>query len=192
VARPAPRNRIHRLGREAVKAAQAQIRAERRLVGRESLAEFRRRAAPRLEVVCGLPGGLAQCRNGRDLVTGVESVLAEFGLLPTERVRWPGWRTVIEGSGEKTWIRADSGGLVDMHTARGAVVRGGETICTNANPCKTGRASVEAPFTGLLVGILEDPVVYPGNPLCHLVELDQDTRRVVESLQSTGLRNGET
>jgi len=36
---------------------------------------------------------------------------------------------------------------------------------------------VEAPFIGLLVGMLENPVVYPGNPLVHLVELDPSTRR---------------
>ncbi|ELZ24970.1 succinylglutamate desuccinylase/aspartoacylase [Halosimplex carlsbadense 2-9-1] len=113
-------------------------------------------------------------------LVGVESVLAEFGLLPTERVRWPGWRTIVEGSSDKTWLRADAGGLVDMHAARGGVVREGETICTIANPFKTERAHVEAPFTGLLVGILENPVVYPGNPLCHLVKLDGDTLDAIE------------
>jgi hypothetical protein len=35
-----------------------------------------------------------------------------------------------------------------------------------------------------MVGILENPVVYPGNPLCHLVELGGRTRRVVERQQS--------
>jgi predicted deacylase len=108
-------------------------------------------------------------------LVGVESVLAEFGMLATERVRWPGWRTVIENGDDKTWIRADAGGLVDMHHGRGSVVGEGETICTIANPFKTERTRVEAPFTGLLVGILENPVVYPGNPLCHLVKLDDET-----------------
>jgi len=34
---------------------------------------------------------------------------------------------------------------------------------------------VRAPFTGLLVGVLENPVLYPGNPLCHLLELEDET-----------------
>lgn len=123
---------------------------------------------------------------------GVASVFAEYGVKPAETVRWPGWRTVIHDDLEKTWIRADSGGIVDMHHDRGALVHEGDTICKITNPFMTEDDTVEAPFTGVLVGILENPVVYPGNPLCHLVELDQDTRRVVESLQSTGLRNGET
>jgi len=113
-------------------------------------------------------------------VVGVESVLAEFGMLPTQRVRWPGWRTVVDGSSEKTWLRADDGGLVDMHHDRGSVVRDGEAVCTIANPFKTETTTVEAPFTGLLIGVLENPVVYPGNPLCHLAKLDESTLGAIE------------
>src|SRR6056297_543928 len=113
-------------------------------------------------------------------LAGTKSVLAEFGVKPTATVDWPGWRTVIEGSDEKTWIRADAGGLVEMHASRGDVVHEGERIATIASPFKTDATAVTAPFTGLLVGILENPVVYPGNPLCHLVQLSERTRRVIE------------
>ncbi|WP_135302885.1 succinylglutamate desuccinylase/aspartoacylase family protein [Haloarcula amylovorans] len=114
----------------------------------------------------------------------VRSVLAEFGLLDTEVVRWPGWRTVIENSDEKTWIRADAGGLVDMHHDRGELVHEDDVICTIGNPFKTEDTTVRAPFTGLLVGVLENPLVYPGNPLCHLVRLDDRTRRAAEQNQT--------
>jgi len=30
---------------------------------------------------------------------------------------------------------------------------------------------VEAPFTGILVGVLENPVALPGHPLCHLARM---------------------
>jgi hypothetical protein len=127
-------------------------------------------------------------RFQRDLIDealgGVESVFAEFGIHEQSLVRWPGWRTVITGDREKTWIRADVGGIVDMHYDSGALVHEGDDICTITNPFKDDNVGVEAPFTGLLVGILENPVVYPGNPLCHLVELDETTRRVVELEQS--------
>jgi predicted deacylase len=111
---------------------------------------------------------------------GVESVLAEYGVHRTNFVKWPGWRTVIDDAKEKTWIRADAGGLVDMHHDRGSLVYEGDTICTINNPFKTDREPVEAPFTGLLVGVLENPVVYPGNPLCHMVELSAKTRRALK------------
>ena len=117
-------------------------------------------------------------------LVGVESVLAEFGLDQQTAVAWPGWRTVIDSSDEKTWLRADAGGLVDMHYERGALVPEGERICTITNPFKTESDAVEAPFTGLIVGVLENPVVYPGNPLCHLVRLDEPTRRALEREQA--------
>jgi len=128
-------------------------------------------------------------RFQRDLIDSalesVRSVLAEFGLLKTDVVKWPGWRTVVENGDEKTWLRADAGGLVDMHYEGGSLVYEGETICTITNPFKTETTSVTAPFTGLLVGVLENPLVYPGNPLCHLVRLDDRTRRALEQNTDT-------
>jgi len=108
---------------------------------------------------------------------GVLSLMAEFGMTATETVKWPGWRTVIDAADEKTWLRADTGGLVEMHHDRGALVEAGESVCTITNAFKTDATAVEAPFTGVLVGVLENPLVYPGNPLCHLVALDGPTLR---------------
>jgi len=126
-------------------------------------------------------------RFQRDLIdralAGVESVLAEYGLRPASTVSWPGWRTVIESDG-KTWLRADAGGLVDMRYERGDLVEEGDVICRITNPFKTNTERIRAPFTGLLVGVLENPVVYPGNPLCHVVELDAGTRRAYERNRS--------
>jgi len=111
---------------------------------------------------------------------GVRSVFAEYGVYPQETVRWPGWRTVIEGWDEKTWLRADAGGIVEMHYDRSDLVREGETICTITNPFKAEATTVEAPFTGVVVGVLENPVVYPGNPLCHFVKVDATRQAIIE------------
>ena len=119
-----------------------------------------------------------------EALAGVESVFREYGLREANTVRWPGWRTVIAGNSEKTWIRADIGGIVDMHHDRGSLVHEDDIVCTITNPFKDDNVEVHAPFTGLVVGVLENPVVYPGNPLCHLVELDEKVRRVVEHQQS--------
>ncbi|WP_276253754.1 succinylglutamate desuccinylase/aspartoacylase family protein [Halomontanus rarus] len=121
-------------------------------------------------------------------LTGVASVLAEFGLHEESSVHWPGWRTVIDGTDEKTWLRADAGGIVDMKSGRGDLVREDEVICTITNPFKEKDdiVTVEAPFTGLIVGVLENPVVYPGNPLCHLVRLSEDTLHALERERGNG------
>ena len=110
---------------------------------------------------------------------GVASVFAEYELIPDEPVHWPGWRTVIS-SDDKTWLRADTGGIVEMHVERGELVEEDALIATVSNPFKTEVTRIRAPFTGLLVGVLENPVVYPGNPLCHLVKLDERTQRAFE------------
>jgi hypothetical protein len=112
---------------------------------------------------------------------GVRSVFAEYGVYPRETVRWPGWRAVVEGWDEKTWLRADAGGIVEMHRERGELVHEGERVCRITNPFKAEATTVEAPFTGLLVGVLENPVVYPGNPLCHLVKVGDPQREIIEA-----------
>lgn len=116
-------------------------------------------------------------------LTGIQSVFGEYGLYPKKSVRWPGWRTVIEGWGERTWLRADTGGIVDMHHQRGDLVHEDETICTIANPFRTEVETIRGPFTGLLIGVLENPVVYPGNPLCHVVEIGNDVITIIEEIE---------
>jgi len=111
---------------------------------------------------------------------GVRSVFAEYGIYEQETVRWPGWQTTIGASSEKTWIRADAGGIVEMNCERGDLVHSGETICRITNPFKSEATVVDAPFTGLLVGVLENPVVYPGNPLCHFVRIGTSQERIIE------------
>ena len=119
---------------------------------------------------------------------GVASVMAEFGMRPEDSVHWPGWRTVIEDREDRSWIRADAGGIVDMRVRCGDLVEEGETICRITNPFREDdeKVRVRAPFTGLLVGVLENPVVYPGNPLCHLVGLGEDTQRALRRSRGAG------
>ena len=114
-----------------------------------------------------------------EALAGVESVLAEFGLRGSRRVRWPGWRMIVAGD-EKTWIRADTGGLVEVHAEHGDLVREGDRLATITDPFRTHVDTVPVPFTGVLVGVVENPLVYPGNPLCHLVRVDEPTRRAIE------------
>ena len=118
-------------------------------------------------------------------LVGVESVFAEYGIRESWAVTRPLWRTVIEAE-QKRWLRADVGGLVEMHHERGTLVVEGDPICTIANPFKEESDVVTAPFTGLLIGVLENPVVYPGNPLCHIVEIDDRTQRAYRQAREMG------
>ena len=110
---------------------------------------------------------------------GIESVLAEYELLPGKPVRWPGWTKIIDSAKDKTWLRADTGGLVEMKY-RQPLVYEGETVCSITDHFKSREKIVTAPFTGLLVGVLQNPVAAPGHPLCHLVSVDDKTAAEIE------------
>lgn len=124
-------------------------------------------------------------RFQRDLIDraldGVKSMFAEFGVHPERVVRWPGWRTVVTGNKRKRWIRAENGGIVELEVTGGTVVPTGGLLCTITDPFEKTLVEVTAPFTSVVVGVLENPVVSPGNPLCHLVEVDETMQAVIES-----------
>lgn len=112
---------------------------------------------------------------------GVESVMAAYDLLPETEPRSSTFVKVLESDGEKEWLRADTGGLVDMKWGPHPIVSEGETVCVISDHFAQEEYTVEAPFTGLLIGILANPRVLPGRPLVHLVELSEDERDAAES-----------
>ena len=111
---------------------------------------------------------------------GVESVLAEYDVLPDATTTEPSWRKVMGPTEEKRWLRADTGGLVDMQWGPNPLVHEGDTICTITDHFKNEEHVVDAPFTGLIVGVLENPVALPGHPICHLVRITPETREEIE------------
>ncbi len=68
-----------------------------------------------------------------------------------------------------------------MRHERGDLVHEGDVICRITNPFKTDVTEVTAPFTGVLVGVLENPVVYPGNPICHVVNVEENVEQILEA-----------
>lgn len=114
---------------------------------------------------------------------GIKSVFAEYGMYETETVNWPGWTEIIEGWDEKTWIRADSGGLVEFKCNVGDLIEEGDPICVISSPFENEKTIVEAPFTGLAVGLLRNPVVYPGNPICHFVKPQEKTVEIINMIE---------
>ena len=109
----------------------------------------------------------------------VANVLAEHDVLRDRPVAWPGWTRVIARSDEKTWLRAETGGLVEMQWGPHPLVEEGAMLFTIADHFKEDVEVVRAPFTGLVVGALESPVAFPGHPLCHFVRVDEETAAII-------------
>jgi len=98
-------------------------------------------------------------------LTGVESVLAEYDVYPEGSITDPTWHKVMGPNEEKRWLRADTGGLVEMEWGPNPLVAEGEAICTISDHFRDEGRVVEAPFSGLIVGVLENPVALPGHPV---------------------------
>ncbi|SDR39114.1 succinylglutamate desuccinylase/aspartoacylase family protein [Natronobacterium texcoconense] len=122
-------------------------------------------------------------------VTGVENVMAAYDLLPETDPQPPTFGKVLESESEKTWLRAETGGLVEMAWGPHPVVDEGERVCVISDYFGAENHVVEAPFTGLLIGISANPRVLPGRPLIHLIELSDDERDAAESaFEEVGFR----
>ncbi|WP_255152433.1 succinylglutamate desuccinylase/aspartoacylase family protein [Halorarius halobius] len=109
----------------------------------------------------------------------VENVLAGYEMYPDATPERSEMQKVLTSEHQKTWIRADHGGLVDMKWGPMPIVDEGETICVISGHFKQEQHVVEAPFDGFLAGILANPRVLPGHPLVHLVEIDDEDREHV-------------
>jgi len=59
-----------------------------------------------------------------------------------------GWFQSTAADSTKRWLRADTGGLVEMEWGPYPLVYEGETICTITNHFKTEEHAIEAPSTG--------------------------------------------
>ncbi|NEU57716.1 succinylglutamate desuccinylase/aspartoacylase family protein [Halorussus sp. MSC15.2] len=114
-------------------------------------------------------------------VEGVNNVLAEYDVLPDEPVTSAKWHKVLGGEQEKRWLRAETGGLVEMEWGPYPLVHEGDTICTITDHFKREEHPITAPFTGIIVGVLENPVALPGHPLCHLARIDRETHAEIET-----------
>lgn len=109
----------------------------------------------------------------------IDNVLAEHEIQPAHSVMWPGWRRVVARGGEKRWIRAETGGLVQREWGLYPFVEVGEPLFSITDHFMNDIEIVSAPFTGLVVGVLESPVVYPGHPLCLFVRIRESTADII-------------
>ena len=69
------------------------------------------------------------------------------------------------------WIRAERGGFNTMHVAPGDIVVKGQPIATNSSLLSEDQNRLEAPFSGIVIGMTTLPAVQPGEPVVHLGQL---------------------
>jgi hypothetical protein len=112
-------------------------------------------------------------------VEGVCNVLADLRMFEFERVS-PPFQMVVD---DHRWIRAQRGGILNLHVKPGDIIEKGNVIAVNTKPFGTEVRRILAPHTGLVVGCTTVPMVIPGSAVCHLVSLGARTgvvRRLLE------------
>ncbi|MEX0952977.1 MAG: M14 family metallopeptidase [Nitriliruptoraceae bacterium] len=66
------------------------------------------------------------------------------------------------------WLRADRGGILELHVESGDRVQTGQPLWTTSSPLGAERAVVEADEEGHVIGATTLPLVQPGHAILHI------------------------
>ncbi len=111
--------------------------------------------ALRLDEVC-IRGG----------VEGIVRVMRHLQMLPKSRRKAPPDSIIARSSG---WVRAPQSGIFRAYVQLGdRVTRGQTTLGVIADPFGEREQEVRAPFSGIVIGRLNLPLVNEGDALCHI------------------------
>ncbi|MFI4916032.1 MAG: succinylglutamate desuccinylase/aspartoacylase family protein [Phycisphaerales bacterium JB060] len=97
-------------------------------------------------------------------VRGIRNCLIHLGMVQGEPEP-PAYR--IEADKSK-WVRANNGGFLSFHVGPGDFVNQGDAIATNTDLLGVEKNVVEAPRSGIILGMTTIPSVSPGDPICHI------------------------
>lgn len=98
---------------------------------------------------------------------GVRNVLKELHMLPGEP-QLPDFQVRID---KTAWVRATVGGILRFHVTPGQSVEQGQPIATNTSVFGESNNVLEAPVSGVVLGMTTLPLVKPGEPVVHLATL---------------------
>lgn len=98
-------------------------------------------------------------------VTGVLRVLGALGMID-DPPSAPSEAPLV--SDETHWIRAERGGIVDVHVAGGEHVESEQPLWTVTGPFGGERSQKLSPHDGVVIGLTTLPLVNPGDAVVHL------------------------
>src|SRR5699024_12311941 len=106
---------------------------------------------------------------------GVRNVLRQLAMLPPGR----GKKTVPEPhvALNSSWVRAHTNGVFRPLVALGAHIRRGDVLGVINSPFTMEAAEIISPFSGILVGRENLPLVNEGEALFHIARFDEEIGR---------------
>jgi predicted deacylase len=132
----------------------------------------------RVAVAAGVPTVVYEAGSARRLerpfiqvgIAGILNVMRFLRMLPGEPVV-PPLRMRIERT---HWVRAGFGGILDLQVELGQPLRRGTPISLSTNPFARGRSQLKSPYSGLVLGLTQLPLVHTGDPICHIARLEAE------------------
>lgn len=113
------------------------------------------------------------------IAIGVDGVLRVLGALDmVDEVPPPAPAPLVMH--ESTWVRADRGGILELHVGPGDEVTEGQPLWTTTSPLGAERATVESPVDGVVIGGTTIPLVGPGDAVLHVGIPGEDRPRRVD------------
>lgn len=98
-------------------------------------------------------------------VTGVLRVMGAMGML--DDVPPPPEQPALE-SDETHWVRAERGGILDLHVGPGGAVEVDQPLWTVTGPFGRERNQKLSPYAGVVIGMTTLPLVNPGDAVLHV------------------------
>ena len=111
-------------------------------------------------------------------VEGVLNLLRELKMFPEE----PFYNPVQFVVDDTIWIRVDRGGILLINTRPGKIVKKNQEIAANTNPFGVEVERIRAPFSGIIMGIVNTPTVNPGQGICHISKLTESRKKLQKRL----------
>lgn len=118
--------------------------------------------------VLAYEGGQALRFDEDAIATGVTGVLRVLGALGMIEDPPPAPSEAPLVSDETHWIRAERGGIVDVHVEGGEHVQAEQPLWTVTGPFGGERSQELSPYDGVVIGLTTLPLVNPGDAVVHL------------------------
>ncbi len=96
---------------------------------------------------------------------GILRVLARLDMVDDAPEPATAESMVLEAS---RWLRAERGGVLELHVAAGDLVHAGQPLWTTTTPLGAERASIAADTEGYVIGATTLPLVQPGQAVLHV------------------------
>ena len=116
-------------------------------------------------------------------VRGVIQVMRQLDMLPRTRTRRARPEPAV--ALDSSWVRAPDSGIFSARAHPGARVRRDDVLGTVASPFGEQEAAITAPFSGIVIGMSQIPLLNEGDAAFHIAQVERPTRveRAVEAFQ---------